>query len=142
MGCVVNLNARLYDPVIGKFLAPDSIVPDLFNGQSLNRYAYVMNNPSTMTDTTGHDGDDPETVTVTGTRGADGSWYGGFSFGGVAVYFSDGPSANVAVGAHSIILIPPNYAGNPSGTRVRVNLPFGSRISFAQARQILARING
>ena len=52
--CLVNLSARLYDPSIGKFLAADSIVPDVFNGQSYNRYAYVTNNPLSFTDVTGH----------------------------------------------------------------------------------------
>jgi RHS repeat-associated protein len=55
VGCTVNLNARLYDPSIGKFMAADSIIPDPFNGQSFNRYAYVTNNPLSFTDPTGHD---------------------------------------------------------------------------------------
>ena len=34
-------NARWYDPVIGRFLAADTIVPEPGNPQSLNRYSYV-----------------------------------------------------------------------------------------------------
>lgn len=49
-----NYNARLYDPDLGRFLTPDSIVPDLTNPQSLNRYSYVQNNPVNLTDPTGH----------------------------------------------------------------------------------------
>lgn len=26
--CLVNLNARLYDPTLGRFMSPDSVVPD------------------------------------------------------------------------------------------------------------------
>ncbi len=46
--------ARYYDPTTGRFLQADSIVPDPANPQSLNRYAYVLNNPLKYTDPTGH----------------------------------------------------------------------------------------
>ncbi|MBT0664886.1 hypothetical protein KI809_11295 [Geobacter pelophilus] len=49
-----NYGARLYDPEIGRFITPDSIVPDYTNPQSLNRYAYVRNNPMKFVDPTGH----------------------------------------------------------------------------------------
>jgi RHS repeat-associated protein len=55
--CLINMNARIYDPVIGRFLSGDSIVPDAYDGQSYNRYAYVLNNPMTFTDSTGHSND-------------------------------------------------------------------------------------
>ena len=37
--------SRAYDPEIGRFVSPDSIVPAPANPQSLNRYSYVYNNP-------------------------------------------------------------------------------------------------
>jgi len=37
--------ARYYDPTYGQFTQPDSIIPDVYNPQALNRYSYVMNNP-------------------------------------------------------------------------------------------------
>ena len=46
--------ARYYDPLIGRFTQPDTIVPQPGNPQSLNRYAYVLNNPLRYTDPTGH----------------------------------------------------------------------------------------
>lgn len=58
IACAVNLNARLYDPAIGKFMAADSVIPNAEDGQSYNRYAYVTNNPLSYTDITGHDADD------------------------------------------------------------------------------------
>jgi RHS repeat-associated protein len=51
-----NYNARLYDPVLGRFITADTIVPDWTNPQSLNRYAYVLNNPLRYVDPTGHYG--------------------------------------------------------------------------------------
>ena len=47
-------NARYYDATIGRFISPDSIVPDPFNPQSWNRYSYVFNNPLICGDPTGH----------------------------------------------------------------------------------------
>jgi RHS repeat-associated protein len=45
--------ARYYSSSMGRFLSPDPIGGDLTNPQSLNRYAYVLNNPLTNTDPTG-----------------------------------------------------------------------------------------
>ena len=46
--------SRYYHPVFGRFVAPDTIVPDLSDPQSLNRYTYANNNPLRYTDPTGH----------------------------------------------------------------------------------------
>jgi RHS repeat-associated protein len=50
---LVNLGARLYDPSIARFVAPDPRVQAPLFGQSLNRYSYVWNNPLTLVDPTG-----------------------------------------------------------------------------------------
>jgi len=47
-------NARYYNPVLGRFINADTIVPDPTNPQSLNRYSYVINNPLVYTDPSGH----------------------------------------------------------------------------------------
>ena len=49
-----NFNARLYDPVLGIFITPDSIIPDPFDPQTLNRYSYCRNNPLVYVDPSGH----------------------------------------------------------------------------------------
>lgn len=46
--------ARYYDPTLARFLSADTIVPELSNPQTLNRYSYVNNNPLRYTDPTGH----------------------------------------------------------------------------------------
>ncbi len=52
--CLINLNARIYDPTLGKFLTPDSVVQSIYGMQLLNRYSYVGNNPLSLTDPTGN----------------------------------------------------------------------------------------
>ena len=47
-------NARYYDPTIGRFLTPDTIVQSPYDPQFLNRYAYCRNNPINLVDPTGH----------------------------------------------------------------------------------------
>ncbi|MES4787537.1 MAG: hypothetical protein C4294_19055 [Nitrospiraceae bacterium] len=46
--------ARYYAPRIGRFTQADTIVPEPGNPQSLNRFAYVNNNPLKYTDPTGY----------------------------------------------------------------------------------------
>jgi RHS repeat-associated protein len=48
-----NYGARLYDPMLGRFISPDSIVPSPGDPQSLNRYSYCLNNPLIYTDPSG-----------------------------------------------------------------------------------------
>ncbi|NPD47901.1 hypothetical protein HNS40_20235 [Lentimicrobium sp. S6] len=51
---LVNMNGRIYDPIIGRFISADPIIPFSNNSQSYNRYSYVLNNPLTYTDPSGH----------------------------------------------------------------------------------------
>lgn len=50
---MVNMDGRMYDPYLGRFLSPDPYVQAPDNTQSLNRYAYCLNNPLSYTDPTG-----------------------------------------------------------------------------------------
>jgi RHS repeat-associated protein len=54
MGGLMDYKARFYSPYITHFSQPDSIVPDLYNPQTLNRYSYALNNPIRYNDPTGH----------------------------------------------------------------------------------------
>ncbi len=49
-----NYKARLYDPVLGRFLSADSVIPNPGDLQSYNRYSYCNNNPLIYTDPSGH----------------------------------------------------------------------------------------
>ncbi len=48
-----NMNGRLYDPVVGRFLSPDPYITDPSFSQSYNRYSYALNNPLKFTDYSG-----------------------------------------------------------------------------------------
>ena len=50
---LVNMNARLYDPLLGRFLSPDPYVQFLDYTQAFNRYSYCMNSPLCYVDENG-----------------------------------------------------------------------------------------
>ncbi len=50
---IINMNGRLYDPKLHRFLQPDNNIQEPFNTQNYNRYGYVMNNPLKYTNPSG-----------------------------------------------------------------------------------------
>jgi RHS repeat-associated protein len=51
---LINMNGRLYDPYLQRFLSPDPYVQSPLNAQNYNRYSYCMNNPLMYTDPSGY----------------------------------------------------------------------------------------
>jgi RHS repeat-associated protein len=51
---LINMNGRMYDPIMGRMLSPDNYVPDPLHTQGYNRYTYVNNNPLVYTDPDGN----------------------------------------------------------------------------------------
>jgi RHS repeat-associated protein len=49
-----DFGARWYDPALGRFLQPDSVVADALHPASLNRYAYAAGAPVDRVDPSGH----------------------------------------------------------------------------------------
>ena len=47
-------NARYYDPTIGQFVSPDTLVPDPEQILAYNRYMYALGNPLTYSDPSGY----------------------------------------------------------------------------------------
>jgi RHS repeat-associated protein len=55
---LVHMNGRVQDPAIGRFISADPFIQAPFNAQSLNRYSYVWNNPTSLMDPSGFQTDD------------------------------------------------------------------------------------
>lgn len=51
---LINMNARLYDALIGRMISPDSYAGNGLYSDALNRYAYANNNPLYYTDPDGN----------------------------------------------------------------------------------------
>ncbi len=58
---LINMNGRLFDPVLGRMLSPDNYMQDPTNPQNYNRYSYCLNNPLKYTDT---DGENPILIPI------------------------------------------------------------------------------
>ncbi len=52
---LINMNGRMYDPYLARFLSPDPIIQNPKYSQNLNRYSYVLNNPLKYVDPSGYD---------------------------------------------------------------------------------------
>lgn len=50
---LINMNARMYEPIVGRFISPDPFVQMPDNSQNFNRYTYCLNNPLRYTDESG-----------------------------------------------------------------------------------------
>jgi RHS repeat-associated protein len=50
--------SRYYDPQLGRFIQPDTLIPNPFDPQAYDRYAYVRDNPLRYVDPTGHWGEE------------------------------------------------------------------------------------
>ena len=51
---LINMNGRIYDPVLCRFISPDPLIANQSNTQDYNRYSYVLNNPLRYTDPSGY----------------------------------------------------------------------------------------
>jgi len=51
---LINMNGRVYDPIIGRFLSPDPYIQAPYFAQNFDRYSYVWNNPLKYVDPSGY----------------------------------------------------------------------------------------
>lgn len=107
---LINMNARMYDPELGRFLSADPYIPNPMRSQAYNRYSYVYNNPLRYIDPSGYNPDCagcPVIIVTPGGGGFGSGWslsdwdlhgeshywsHGGGGGGG----FVDGTNPNVA----------------------------------------------
>jgi RHS repeat-associated protein len=61
---LINMNGRIYDPVLGRFLSADPVIQSPYSSQSFNGYSYCFNNPLKYIDPSGYSAsaqiDDPD----------------------------------------------------------------------------------
>ncbi|GAF04795.1 RHS repeat domain-containing protein [Saccharicrinis fermentans] len=50
---LINMNGRVYDPMLAQFLSPDPYIQSPDNWLNYNRYTYCLNNPMLYTDPSG-----------------------------------------------------------------------------------------
>ena len=50
---LIDMNGRVYDPILGRFLSPDPIIQSPDFTQSFNSYSYCLNNPLNYSDPSG-----------------------------------------------------------------------------------------
>lgn len=74
---VINMNGRVYDPVLGQMLSPDCLIADPTNPQDYNRYSYCNNNPLKYTDPSGWKKMTLDEFMKEAAKGAGGTWKNG-----------------------------------------------------------------
>ena len=52
---LINMNARIYDPLLGRFISPDNYVQSATTISAFNCYAYCRNNPVMFNDPSGNE---------------------------------------------------------------------------------------
>ncbi len=130
------LGARLYDPALGRFLGPDSIVADPQHPQAANRYAYAYNSPLDFVDPSGHQPADIGIGTTVGSGGP-GSFDAGFHS------FSALPSSAMVASNSPTFLPPPvqqsvstTASSSSSSTPGNANVPGIFKIDWNDPAQL------
>ena len=95
---LINMNGRLYDPILGRFLSPDNYVQIPNFSQSFNRYSYCLNNPLKYTDPDGEIVWWVAAIVVGGTLNAAFNADNIDNFGDFLKYFGVGAAAGLAGG--------------------------------------------
>jgi RHS repeat-associated protein len=82
---LMDYNARMYDPALGRFTQADTIIPSTQGVQAWDRFAYTNNNPVRYSDPTGHEAIPWNTFFISFTPINISTFIGGTAGFGVAV---------------------------------------------------------
>lgn len=139
---VIHMNGRIYDPLVGRFLSADPFVQSPQNLQSYNRYSYVLNNPLTYTDPSGHFS---LKRFLRGIVGAVvgyfvGPWVGGFfqSYGPLATNIATGFAGGFTGGVISSGTLKGGLYGGLSGGAFRAIGYYGESGAWSPATYVAA----
>jgi RHS repeat-associated protein len=134
------LNARYYDPVLGRFLNPDTFDPTEA-GVDFNRYAYAGNDPVNGSDASGH--------STTWTNSSGGTSTGNWSSAGSGVGLGGTKQYSYSFanpfGTFTITKKPSNSMTTSDTVAVTQRSPAGTPVSaggIAEANRIASRNNG
>lgn len=118
---LVNMNARLYDPLLGRFLSPDPYVQAPDFTQNYNRYIYCLNNPLKFTDRSGEYAAVDDLIAV--AAGALLNWMAnGFKFNKEGLYYF---SIGAALGWSALYITPMAAYGLAEGANSAVRQGYG-----------------
>ena len=98
---LIFLGARYYNPVLRRFIEPDSEVPSPENPQALNRDTYCNNNPVNLIDPTGHTWDIPE-IGLGAIQGFGVGFISGVQRGGILEGLAGGLGGTISGAASSV----------------------------------------
>jgi len=118
---LINMNGRMYDPVLGRFLSVDPIVQAVDNSQSINGYSYCLNNPLKYTDPSGYTY--LQTLQQTYNHEGEGFWYRGN-------YYAWNDDAGAFFGSSGQALSSGSYSYNAS-TNTYYNA-YGKEVPFRE----------
>jgi RHS repeat-associated protein len=87
---LIDMNGRVYDPIIGRFLSPDPVIQSPDFTQNYNSYSYCFNNPLKYIDPSGYSsfqGDDCWAQYISNLGNGYGGDYGKFQDGYYESYY-------------------------------------------------------
>ena len=101
---LINMNGRMYDPLVGRMLSPDIEIQNPEYSQSYNRYSYCFNNPLRFTDPSGY--------VVRGRNDVLNPYFLYYDF---SSFSSDGNSFNTDIVEGSPMMMEDNYIVDEQG---------------------------
>lgn len=123
---LINMNGRVYDPILGRFLSPDPYVQAPDFTQSFNRYSYCVNNPLSFVDPSGEK--------FTFWHHASAIFFGAASWSGIYKHATGQATIGEAAGEYAVnvaAFLVGAYAGNAASAATTLEGFLGGAITGA-----------